>query len=101
MPLSSAGRPGEYVGKINFKDSRIPDSGDQGVDISVGDGGSIEVFATLADATKHTQYVQGIATSSALFAEYDYQDGLVLLRISKQLTPDQAQAYQAALKALP
>jgi hypothetical protein len=95
------GRPGQYIGKINFKDTRIPDSGNQGVDISVDDGGSIEVFDTLVAATNRTQYVQGIAQSSALFAEYDFQDGLVLLRLSKILTPDQAQAYLAALKTLP
>ena len=95
------GRPGQYIGKINFKDTRVPDSGDQGVDISVTDGGSIEVFNTLEDATKRFKYVQGIATSSSLFSEYDYQDGLVVLRISHQLTPDQAQAYDAALKSLP
>jgi hypothetical protein len=95
------GRPGQYTGKVNFKDTRIPDSGNHDVNIAVDDGGSIEVFATQADATKRFTYVQAIATSSALFAEYDYQDGLVVLRISNVLTPAQAQAYEAALKTLP
>jgi hypothetical protein len=95
------GRPGQYTGKVNFKDTRTPDSGNHDVNIAVDDGGSIEVFATAADATKRFTYVQGIASSSALFAEYDYQDGLVVLRVSKILTPPQAQAYQTALQALP
>ena len=99
---SLLGRPGQYIGKINFKDTRVTDSGDQGVNIDVNDGGTrIEVFATLTDATNRTKYVQAIATGASLFAEYDYQDGLVLLRLSKQLTPDQAQAYLAALRTLP
>jgi hypothetical protein len=95
------GRPGQYTGKINFKDTRTPDSGNHDVAIEVGDGGSIEVFATAADATKRFTYVQGIATSSALFAEYDFQDGLGVLRVSKMLTPAQAQAYLTALQAAP
>jgi hypothetical protein len=100
-PNALLGRPGQYIGKINFKDTRIPDSGTQGADISVDDGGSIEVFSTTEDATKRLKYVQGIATSISLFSEYDYQDGLVLLRVSHLLTPDQAQEYDTALKALP
>jgi hypothetical protein len=95
------GRPGQYIGKVNFKDTRTPDSGNHDVNIAVDDGGSIEVFATAADATNRFTYVQTIATNSALFAEYDYQDGLVVLRVSKILTPAQAQVYQAALQALP
>jgi hypothetical protein len=95
------GRPSQYVGKVNFKDTRTPDSGNHDVNLGVEDGGSVEVFATQADATKRFTYVQTIATSSALFAEYDYNDGVVVLRVSKMLTPAQAQAYEAALKTLP
>jgi hypothetical protein len=38
--------PGHYIDKVNFKDTRIPDSGNHDVNIAVDDGGSIEVFAT-------------------------------------------------------
>jgi hypothetical protein len=93
--------PGHYIDKVNFKDTRIPDSGNHDVNIAVDDGGSIEVFATQADATKRFTYVQSIASSSALFAEYDFQDGVVVLRVSKILTPAQSQAYLTALQAAP
>ena len=95
------GRPHQYIGKVNFKDTRIPDSGNQGVDISVGDGGSIEVFADQTDAQKRFQYIQAISSSSSLFAEYEYLDGMAILRISRELTPDEAKAYETAFKALP
>ena len=95
------GRPGQYNGKINFKDTRIS-STNQGANISVSDGGSIEVFANATDAQHRFAYIQAISTSgNALFAEYEYLDGVAILRISSQLTPSQASAYKAALKALP
>ena len=94
------GRPGQYTDKVNFKDTRIS-STDQGVDISVTDGGSIEVFTTTTDAKNRFAYIQKISKSGvALFAEYEYLDGLVILRVSAQLTPDQAAKYEATLKAL-
>lgn len=95
------GRPGQYTGKLNFKDTRISSS-DQGANISVSDGGSIEVFASTTDAKNRFAYIQSISKSGvALFAEYEYLDGVVILRVSSQLTPSQAAQYQAALKALP
>ncbi|HVB60725.1 MAG TPA: hypothetical protein VNE61_05970 [Ktedonobacteraceae bacterium] len=94
------GRPGQYIGKLNFKDTRISSS-DQGVDISVPDGGSIEVFANTTDAKNRFTYIQSISKSGvALFAEYEYLDGVAILRISPQLTPAQAVQYEAAFKAL-
>jgi hypothetical protein len=94
------GRPGQYIGKVNFKDTRIS-STDQGVDISVTDGGSVETFATTTDAKNRFAYIQKISKSGiALFAEYEYLDGLAILRVSAQLTPDQAAKHEAALKAL-
>jgi len=95
------GRPGQYIGKVNFKDTRITGYG-QGANISVSDGGSIEVFATTTEAKKRFAYLQAISKSGVgLFAEYEYLDGVAILRISNQLTPDQATQYQVALKALP
>lgn len=94
------GRPNQYIGKVNFKDTRIPDSSNQGVDISVDDGGSIEVFVNQADAQKRFQYLQTISSSASIFAEYEYLDGVAILRISHQLTPDQAKAYETAFKTL-
>jgi hypothetical protein len=95
------GRPGQYTGKLNFKDTRIT-STEEGPAISVTDGGSIEVFGSVSDATKRFTYLQALSTSgNALFAEYEYLDGVAILRVSTKLTPDQASAYKTALQALP
>lgn len=94
------GRPGQYIGKLNFKDTRISSS-DTGVKIGVPDGGSIEVFANTTDARHRFAYIQAISTSGvAMFAEYEYLDGDAILRISPQLSPSQATQYKAAFEAL-
>src|SRR2546421_8416985 len=50
------GRPGQYIGKVNFKDTRITGYG-QGANISVSDGGSIEVFTNPTEAKKRFSYL--------------------------------------------
>lgn len=87
------GRPGQYVSKVNFRDKRLkawPDFDSNG-------GGTIETFASEDDTKKRYDYVHAISSSASLFAEYEYRDGLVLLRLSHYLTPRQAAAYQEAL----
>ena len=92
------GRPGQYTSSASFKDTRIGDV----VDFGVSTGGSVETFATTADAQRRFAYLQALSTSgNALFAEYEYLDGLALLRVSSQLTPTQAKAYEAAFKTVP
>lgn len=92
------GRPGQYISKASFKDTRIVS---QTTDFGVSDGGSVETFATAKDAQGRFAYLQSLSTSgNALFAEYEYIEGLVVLRVSSQLTPDQAKAYDTALKGL-
>jgi hypothetical protein len=41
-----------------------------------------------------------LGKSAPLFAEYDYANGPILVRVSKLLTPDQAKEYEAATKTI-
>ncbi len=92
------GRPGQYVSKANWIDTRLQTT-DTGADISVRDGGSIETFANPTDAKNRFTYIQAISKSGgALFAEYEYLSGLYILRVSSTLTPTQAKAYQTAFE---
>lgn len=96
-PNDLLGRPGGYTSKGSFTDSRInPDDvlgAEQG---AVEYGGSVEVFDTEVAARKRKEYIDGF--SEIPFAvECSYVDRPVLLRVSRQLTPDQAAEYQAAL----
>jgi len=91
-PNKLLGRPSQYTGKANFKDRRLKAAG-----FDVDNGGSVETFANRDDAKRRFDYVRAIA-KSPLFAEYDYLEGTVLLRISSDLTPTQAKAYEQALR---
>jgi hypothetical protein len=93
-PNKILGRPGQYTGKANFRDRRAQDS--SGFDVS--NGGSVETFANKAEAFRRFRYVQAISQSSSLFVEYDYLEGTVLLRVSHNLTPVQAKAYEKRLR---
>jgi hypothetical protein len=91
------GRPGEYTSKVNFRDTRIENPADP-TDVSAG--GSVEVFKSTGDAKKRADYVRAITTGSALFGEYSYLRDRVFLRVSKDLTPQQAKRYESVLNQL-
>ena len=96
-PNSLLGRPHQYTGKATWVDTSLPTPSDP-TDISAG--GSVETFSTVGDLQSRSTYIANIA-KTPLFAEYDYYStiGLVLLRDSGKLTPDQATAYVNAAKS--
>jgi len=95
-PNSLLGRPGQYITKASFVDSRAEEVLDD--NIGVSNGGSIETFENTTDAKKRYEYISEIAKSSPMFAEYDYLSDKVVLRVSKHLTPEQASDYESSLK---
>ncbi len=93
------GRPGQYTGKVNFRDTRIEDGG---AGFAVSSGGSIEIFATRADAKRRSDFVSAIfeSASPSIPSEYDYLVGNAFLRLSHVLTPAQARKYEAVVRRL-
>ncbi|WP_316528209.1 hypothetical protein [Kitasatospora brasiliensis] len=99
-PNHLLGRPGQYTSKVTFTDSRVKEGDVEGEDAdSVARGGAVEVFATEADAKARAKYIQGIVKSLPAALEYDFVHGTVLIRVSKFLTPDQADGYKGAIGA--
>jgi hypothetical protein len=96
-PNELLGRPGQYIGKVNFVDTSI---GEVTPDFSLSEGGSIEVFETEQAAQIRHDYILTVTQSSPLLAEYDFLEGTVLLRLSKSFTPDEAAVYEQALIAI-
>lgn len=95
------GTPGQYVGKVTFQDTRLAKDL-HGADLSVVDGGSILVYPSALDVKNVKDYMQKLNGDGAMFfTEYDYWNGLVLLRLSSQLSPSQAGDYKAVLAAMP
>ena len=96
-PNSLLGRPNQYVSKVSFVDLRIGSETEAPEDIGVSEGGSIEVFANEADAKARYDYVTSVTKMMPMLAEYGYQVGNVYLRLSKELTPEQAREYEISL----
>ena len=100
-PNHLLGTPGQYDAKVSFQDTRVPVHV-HGAGITVIDGGTIEVFGNLVDASQTRQYMDSLNQDNALFFnEYDSWHGVVLLRISTQLDPAQAAQYKSAFDATP
>lgn len=88
------GRPGSYTSKVNFNDISL------GYDptFDVNTGGSIEVFANNDDCQARADYIASVAKTFSTASEYDYVYGVVLLRLSKQYLPSQAENWESELK---
>jgi len=95
-PNEQLGRPGGYTSKVSFHDTRL----EQSDDFDVDGGGSVEVFDNEKDANSRFEYVDAITRGNAMFNEYHWLDGPIFLRVSKSLTPDQAEEYHRALQAM-
>lgn len=94
-PDKLLGRPNQYTARAAWHDSRLPVAAGHPPGTDVQDGGDLELFATADDIRARQRALSGAAAT-----EYDYasEKGLVLLRLSRQLTPEQAAQYAQALK---
>lgn len=87
------GRSNQYTSKVNFADNRISQ---EYVEENDAKGGTIEVFENKTDMEKRKEYIEQISNSSSMFTQYIYSKGNVLLRLEKELTPEQAKEYEEA-----
>jgi hypothetical protein len=92
----AAGAAVPFLSAESFQDTRLPVSGDP---FSVINGGAVEVYASAQDAAQRMQELALIARAVPDAAEYDFQRGVVVLRLSRHLAQQDAQAYEAALAA--
>jgi hypothetical protein len=100
-PNKLLGRPNQYTSKTAFADSRVSKEGLPDDVTQVDHGGGVEVFPDESAANARKEFIQTAGKSlGGLIAEYDYVKGGVLVRVSSKLTPEQAQEYEAALKAI-
>lgn len=97
-PNELLGRPGQYVAKANFRDNRLTEEGSQPFDSA--DGGSVEIFASTVDAERRQDYIARIGQNLPFLVEYHYREGVILLRVSKRLIPEDAAKYGNALKTI-
>jgi len=100
-PNQLLGKPGGYTSKIAFTDGR---TGVSPTSVTAEDpveqGGSIEVFADQSSANSRVQHLRTVSASSQLLQESDFQQGGVVLRVSRFLSEADADGYRDALAAL-
>jgi hypothetical protein len=95
------GRPGQYVSKVAFADSRLGTPIDQAAPGNEA-GGSIEVFSDAADAQRRSDYIQQKLQELGPVAgtEYDLLSGTALVRVTGELPPSVAAEYESAVAGL-
>lgn len=89
------GQEGSYYSKINFARTAIAPKASVSANLSVDQGGSIEVFRTPAEAYARSEYIQSklVLTKSN---EYHFVHGSALLRLSADTTPEDVGALVTA-----
>ncbi|MEW1911837.1 hypothetical protein AB0442_25920 [Kitasatospora sp. NPDC085895] len=104
-PDGLLGRPGQYASKAAFDDTRVSDSPLAREEAAgrrrdaVSYGGAVEVFAAPEDAGARADDLAGRQQPGTGGArpDYVYRSGVVVVRVSHLLTPEQAQAYARAI----
>lgn len=94
-PNNSIGRPASYTQAAVIFDSRT--KCESKLDVSCG--AKVEMFADATGAQQRKAYIEGIAKSApGLIKEYDYVKGNEILRVSGNLKPGEAKAYESAFE---
>lgn len=92
-PNNLLGRPGQYIGKANWADSRIEQYGEKPI------GGTIEIFDSKKALKTRKEYIEPII-AQPLFAQYMFVHKNAILRLENELTPTQAEEYNNILSSL-
>lgn len=94
-PNNLIGRPGKYTDAVTIYDNRTSCPS-----LGATCGATIEMWGSPADAQSRSDYIQTtLKASPALGTEYDYVNGIFVLRVSGALTPTEASEYQASFSA--
>jgi hypothetical protein len=100
-PNGLLGKAGQYAGRCAWHDTRIKDpfpevTKQDGPPTIIG--GSIEVFERPGDAVRRAGYLESFDDLSPEWHWIVPSGGIVLLRVSRELTRAQADAYHDALR---
>lgn len=97
-PNKLLGRQNGYTARVSWHDTRIAAPPKDPAMPDTSDGGSLEVWPDDASARARYDLLQGVAQKMPAAGDgYDYLQGPVLVRLSRFLTPDQAEQYKKLL----
>ena len=83
------GRPNQYISKVNFADTRL-----EQFDPASPNGGTIEVFTSASDLNRRKAHNEMVMEKYPIFTEYLFVHGKYIMRLSKDLSPEQAKEYE-------
>ena len=83
------GRPNQYISKVNFADTRL-----EQFDPASPNGGTIEAFNSTSDLNRRKAHNEMIMKTYPVFTEYLFVHGKYIMRLSKDLSPEQAKEYE-------
>lgn len=89
------GRPNQYISKVNFSDSRL-----EQVEGDDPNGGSIETFKNTDDLNIRKDHLDNVAKKMPVFTQYIFVNRNYLLRLSSDLTPEQANEYKKVFMSI-
>lgn len=94
------GRPDQYTSKTSWNDENDVDEVQMCNDYPNDDyrDCTVEVFENKSDARERQEYIESVWEDGGLLHQdqYIYRAGTALLRVTYQITPDQAAAYEKA-----
>lgn len=85
------GRPNQYISKTNFADTRLKQT-----DPENPNGGTIETFNNTSDLNIRRTHNENVMKAYPVFTEYLFVNDKYILRLSKDLTKEQADEYKQA-----
>ena len=88
-PNKLLGRPNQYPSKTNFADTRLDQT-----DPENPNGGTIEVFNNSSDLEKRKKHNEMVMEQYPVFTEYLFVHDNYIIRLSYDLTKDQAEEYK-------
>jgi hypothetical protein len=91
-PNEKLGRPGYYISKADFSDTRLEQEGSEYLV-----GGTLETFSSKGDCNKRAEYLNKMNDPSIGFLavnQHIYKYDKVLLRVDYSLTSEQAEEYK-------
>lgn len=93
-PNSLLGRPGQYTVKVSWEDGRLTDS----IDPSC----TLEVFPDAESMQRRADYIEEIGQEVPMLLQWIFTDERTgaVLRVSSDLTPEQAAEYETWLQSL-
>jgi hypothetical protein len=89
-----------YSGRLDFRDTRLPQTTSDDASDWTADGGTVEMYPSIGDAASRRNALVRLASQEGRSPERIYVYGTSVMRLSPRFTSEQANAYEASFRAV-